>query len=92
MKPDYIDELADRADPEQLWRLPGMLQLELSPEKRRQLDTGVALRRHARHLRTLERLLEEKRSLLITPLANNVTAAKSLETPEDLKKLQGDYL
>lgn len=88
MTPEYLDELADLADPEQLWRLPGLKQLDLPPEKRRQLDAGVALRRHASHVRTLRRLLEEKRSLLITPLTTNGTATKSVDTPEDHERLR----
>lgn len=88
MTPEYLEELADIADPEQLWRLPGLKQLDLPPEKRRQLDAGVALRRHARHVRTLRQLLEEKRSLLITPLGSNHRASKSVDTPEDHERLR----
>lgn len=88
MTPEYIERLADIADPDQLWRLPGLKQLELPPEKRQQLDTGVALRRYAEHERTLLRLMPEKRSLLITPLTANHTAIKFVDTPPDHEKLR----
>lgn len=88
MKPEYLEELAELADPEQLWRLSGLDQMNLSPEKKRQLDTGVALRRHASHRRTLLRLMEEGRSLLITQLSNNSSAAMSVDTPENHERLR----
>ena len=37
------EQLADLADPDQLWRLPCFDQLDLPLDKRRQLDAGVAL-------------------------------------------------
>lgn len=87
MTPAYLLELADFADPEQLWRLPGMKQLELPVEKRRQLDAGVALRRHARHIQQLRDLIGTGRSLLITPLSTNGQAIKTVKTPASHKKL-----
>lgn len=88
MTPEYLRDLADLADPEQLWRLPGMKQLDLPPEKRHQLDTGVALRRHAAHIERLRDLLGTGRSLLITPLSLNGSAIKTVKTPPDHAKLE----
>lgn len=88
MTPEYIDQLADRADPDQLWRLSGMQQLDLPMDKRKQLDTGVALRRHASHLRRLNDLRQQGLSLLITPLSSNGTATKSVPTPPEHERLR----
>lgn len=87
MSPDYIEELADIADPDKLWRLNWMDQKALPVEKRQQLDSGVALRRHASHLRQLHRLREEGKSLLITPLSPNSTATISVDPPEKHQRL-----
>lgn len=87
MTPEYLEELAQRADPQQLWRLAADAQMDLPPDERRQLDTAVALRRHASHIRELNQLLAEKRSLLITPLGPNETAVRSIETPPDHARL-----
>ena len=45
MTPEYLNELADLADPNQLWRLSGMDRMDLPPEKRlRELQgTGLSL-------------------------------------------------
>ena len=88
MTPEYLEELADLADPDRLWRLPALAQSNLPPDKRRQLDTGVALRRHASHVRRLRELQSERRSLLITPLASNHTAVSSIETPADHARMR----
>lgn len=88
MTPEYIDELADLADPDQLWRLPGLQQLDLPPEKRRQLDAGVALRRHAQHLRNLASALDAGLSWIITPFSSNTTATRTIETPPDHARLR----
>lgn len=87
MTPEYLEELAGLADPEQLWRLSGLDQMELPADKRKQLDTGVALRRHADHMRRLRKLREEGKSLLMTPLSPYGIAIKSIETPPDHQKL-----
>lgn len=87
MTPKYLNELADRADPDQLWRLSGLEQMELPPAKRKQLDTGVALRRHAMHVEELLALLKVRRSLLITPLSHNGTATKVVDTPPEHRRL-----
>lgn len=82
MKPEYLEELAQRADPNNLWRLSGIDQRDrLTPDQRKQLDTAVALRRYASHLEELQGCLNEHRSLLITPLSLNSSARKSVETP-----------
>jgi hypothetical protein len=88
MTPEYLEALADRADPDQLWRLPGLEQLDLPAEQRMQLDTGIALRRHASHLRNLEMMLEAQRSLLITPLSSNSTAVMGVPTPPKHARLR----
>jgi len=88
MTPAYLDELADIADPDQLWRLPVLEQLDLPADKRRQLDAGVALRRHASHVAQLRELLNQRRSLLITPLSENSAAVKSVDTPPDHARLR----
>ena len=69
--PKYLDELADIADPYQLWRLPLLDQVDLDPAHRRQLDMGVALRRYAAHRREMESLIGTGKSLLLTPLGKN---------------------
>lgn len=89
MTPEYLRELADLADPEQLWRLPGLQQLDLPLEKRRQIDAGVALRRHASHVERLRELIGTGRSLLITQLSPNSSAIKTVATPPSHRKLTG---
>jgi hypothetical protein len=88
MTPEYLEELADIADPDQLWRMSGLDQMDLPADKRKQLDSGVALRRHADHVRRLQRVREEGKSLLITPLSPYGTAIKSIGTPPDHQKLR----
>lgn len=88
MSPEYLEQLAEIADPDKLWRLNPIVQLDLSTEKRHQLDTAVALRRHASHQRQLDDLLMEQRSLLITPLSPNHIATMSVDTPENHEKLR----
>lgn len=92
MSPEYLRELADLADPECLWMLPGLEQMDLPPEKRKQLDMGVALRRHASHVEQLRLLLRECRSLLITPLSPNGSFARSVESEPEWRLHQVDYL
>lgn len=87
MKPTYIEQLANRADPDELWRLPVLTQLSLPAQQRRQLDTGVALRRYASHLQELHSLIDTDRSLLITPLSRSGVAVMSVPTPAKHKKL-----
>lgn len=82
MTPEYINELADMVDPS-LWRLSPFDQMKLPPGMRKALDAGVALRRHAAHVARLRDLLNEGKSLLITPLSLNGSALRAVETPPD---------
>lgn len=52
MKPEDLEALADRIDPDQLWRQNGTARGTLTQEQRDQLDAGVNLRRYA-HQRLL---------------------------------------
>lgn len=81
MTPEYIEQLADLADPDKLWRLGAFEQIDLPPEKRHQLDAGVALRRYASHVRRLLGALADRKSLLITPLSPNGSALRVVDTP-----------
>jgi len=88
MTPQYLNELADLADPDELWRLGWEAQRDLPPEKRKQLDAGVTLRRYAAHLTTLAGALERKESVLITPLSSCGQATMCVETPPRHRKLR----
>src|SRR3569832_2055278 len=88
MTPEYLNELADLADPDNLWRLSGRAQMALPPEKRRQLDTGGALRRHAAHVQRLRGLLGTGKSLLLTPLSLNGTDVRTVPMPDEIKGRQ----
>ena len=88
MSPQYLYQLADMADPLQLWKMGAFARHELGAEQRFQLDTGIALRRHASYIEELERCLLEKRSLLVTPLSSNGTAVRKVDTPEDHAKMR----
>jgi hypothetical protein len=85
--PEYLEQLADLADPEQLWRLPAFDRETWTPEKRRQLDTAVALRRHADHVRRVQALLGTGKSLVVTPLFSNGTATMTIDAPPKHKAL-----
>lgn len=87
MTPEYLRELADLADPDKLWTLGALEQFDLPPEKRRQLDAGIALRRHAAHVKDLLGLLGTGKSLLLTPLSENGTAIMTTRTPAAHRKL-----
>ena len=87
MTPEYLKELAAAADPDELWRLPLFDHLDLPADKRRQLDAGVALRRHAAHLERVNALIGTAKSLVITPLSHNATATMTIATPANHKKL-----
>jgi hypothetical protein len=87
MSPEYLRELADLADPDELWRLNWEVQKNLPPQKCRQLDMGVALRRYAHYIDELQRLLGTGRSMLVTPLSANGTDVRSKRTPKRLRKL-----
>lgn len=83
---EYIEELADLADPDKLWMLAGMDQMDLSPEKIKQVDAGVYLRRHASHIRRLHALIGSGKSLLITPHSKGVSSINEIETPPKIAK------
>lgn len=85
--PAYILMLADLADPDRLWRLAGIDQLDLPDDKRRQLDAGVCLRRHASHLQDLIEAKAQGKSLLITPLSVNSSARSYVAVPAKHRKL-----
>jgi hypothetical protein len=87
MTPDYLRELADLADPDKLWMLGALEWLDLPPAKRRQLDAGIALRRHAEHVAELLSLLDTGKSLVLTPLSANGTAIMTMATPAAHRKL-----
>lgn len=88
MTPEYLEQLADLADPDNLWQLGAFEQLDLPPEKRSQLDTGVALRRYAEHRRRLLKVLADRKSLLITPLGHLGSASRVVDTPDEHTKLR----
>ena len=89
MSPEYLRKLADLADPDETWRTAGLLGRQQMPEeKRQQYDTGVALRRYAQHIERVNRALEEKRSVLITPLSANGCAVRLTDTPDDHMRLR----
>lgn len=85
MTPDYIRALAEAADPDQLWRRSGLDQEHLSAAQRKQLDTGVALRRHAEHVARLQSLRGTGHSLLLTPL-QGCTDVCSVPTPSSVTR------
>ena len=89
MTPEYLMELADIADPKQLWRRSWNDRQSFTPEERKQLDTGVALRRHATHIVRMQEAFATHRSLLLTPTTSsgNSMAFKMVETPPDHVKL-----
>lgn len=87
MTPEYLLQLADIADPDQLWRLGWEEQQNLPQEKRHQLDMGVALRQQADHVRILQELVGTGTSLLITPLSSyNHTDKRLTRMPAALRR------
>ena len=88
MTPEYLEKLADIIDPDHLWKLSGIEQMALPKHRRQQLDAGIALRRHATHVRELRNVLAARKSLLITPLSSNSSTRKLVDTPEDHAKLR----
>lgn len=69
MTPEYIEMLAELADPGQLWKSSPLA--DLSPEHAQIRDVGIALRRYAAHVRRLHGLIGTGYSLLITPMSHN---------------------
>jgi len=88
MTPQYLIELADLADPDELWRLGWEAQRDLPADKRRQLDTGVALRRAASHQQQMLEALAERKSLLLTPLSTCGLASAMVATPTKHARLR----
>ena len=86
MSPEYINELADLADPDKLWRRAGIDRDQFTPEQKRQLDAGVALRRHAAHVHRMRELLGTGKSLLLTPLSLSGADIRAVPMPPELKK------
>lgn len=88
MTPEYLEQLADLADPDKLWQLGAFEQINLPTEKRHQLDTGVALRRYAEHRRKLLEVLAERKSLLITPIGPLGSVRRVVDTPDEHAKMR----
>lgn len=81
MTPEYLEHLADLADPGKLWRLSPLTDLTL--EQSVQRDTGIALRRHASHQRRLNALIGTGNALCLTPLSPNGVFTKIIPAPPD---------
>jgi len=62
--PEELEQLADRIDHEQLWRLSGMEQDNLTPEQKDRLWAGVNLRRYAADRGTVLEALKEGREYI----------------------------
>lgn len=82
MSPEYIEHLANLADPNELWR--GSPFDELTLEQAQQRDTGIALRRHASHQRRLSALVGTGKALCLTPLSPNGVFTKIIPAPPDV--------
>lgn len=89
MSPDYLMQLADLADPDQLWRRSGIDRRDFTDEQQKQVDMGVALRRHAGDVRRLRDLLGTGQSLLLTPLSANGRHMQTVPTPAKILKWMG---
>ena len=87
MTPEYLEQLADLADPDKLWQLCGIAQLDLPEAKKNQLHTGVALRRYAHDMRMLN-ALEPGKSLCITPMGNSSRQTEIIDTPPRRRKVR----
>lgn len=88
MTPEYLDELADMVDPDKLWRVYPRGRDSLTPDQRKQVDAGVALRRYAQHKRDLQWAMQKGQSLIITPLEPHSSAVRTIETPPDHERLR----
>ena len=86
MTPEYLEELADAADPDNLWRRGCLDRAEFTTKQRQQVNAGIALRRHASHVRRLQALLGTGKSLLLTPLSLIGTDIRAVPTPGDIQK------
>lgn len=92
MTPEYLEEMADKVDTEQFWRLSPWDQMKLPPEQRWRLDAGVALRRYASHVREMHEVLAKRQSLLLTPLSSNGSVHQHVPTPKKYRDRQGKLL
>lgn len=81
MTPEYLEHLANLADPDELWRASPFYELTL--EQSQQRDTGVALRRYASHLRRLNVLIGTGKALCLTPLSPNRVFTKIVPALSD---------
>ena len=86
MTPEYLEELADVADPDKLWRRGCLGRAEFTTKQRQQVNAGIALRRHASHVRRLQALLGTGKSLLLTPLSLSGADIRTVPTPGDIQK------
>ena len=86
MTPEYMEELADAADPDKLWRLGCLDRAEFTSKQWQQVDMGIALRRHAIHVRRLQALLGTGKSLLLTPLSLSGIDSRTISTPDDIQQ------
>ncbi|MBQ1766119.1 MAG: hypothetical protein IIZ92_24930 [Aquincola sp.] len=91
MTPEYLRELADKVDPDQLWRTPVLEQASLPEEQRWRLDAGVALRRHAAHVADLRLALDKRESVLLIPLSPNSAAHRNVPTPDNYRQHQARW-
>lgn len=87
MTPEYLNELADMVDPDQLWQVNPFAQMWLAPELRKKLHAGVALRRYAEIVKQLDELLGTGRSLVLTPLSRHGKAWMTIPAPDSHKRL-----
>lgn len=88
MHPDYLEDLAYVADPDELWRLSFLEKKNLPPDKLNQLHIGIALRRYANFIRSLNHSGEQGKIVLITAICDNGVFTEFVETPEKHKKLK----
>ncbi len=89
MSPQYLYELADLADPEKLWRLSGIDQRDtLTEAQRKQIDTGVALRRYADYLENLYKAYDQGKSLVLTKIGPSTYTRSIMPTPEEHQRLR----
>lgn len=86
MTPEYVEQLAKIADPDDLWREGPPQPLGTwrpSAWQQKQLDMGIALRRYAAHLRRLNALIGTGNALCLTPLSPNGVFTKIVPAPPD---------
>jgi alanyl-tRNA synthetase len=87
MSPDYLMKLADLADPDQLWRRAGLDRADFTELQKQQLDTGVALRRHARHTQEVDEAYQKGLSYCITKLGPSHYTKGAIPPPENHQRL-----